>query len=75
MAPNATAMDYRVCTESVRRTVLQLAGQRRTKVLAAGPTFSMTRICTDDANLLITCSAPDRKQVITQTAPNRADCM
>jgi hypothetical protein len=72
--PVVTPMSYPECTANVRSMVLTLAGQRRTRVIVAGPAFSITRICTDDASLLVTCSAPDGRMVITRSPPNPADC-
>jgi hypothetical protein len=72
--PVVTPMSYEQCTANVRSMVLTLAGQRRTRFIAAGPAFSITRICTDDASLLVTCSAPDRHMVVATSPPNPADC-
>jgi hypothetical protein len=71
-APSAVSsdtrpMDFASCNAVVRSLILTLAGTGRTRVIVASPMLTLTRICTDDGSVLVTCSAPDRRMVRTSS--------
>ena len=64
---SAVAMPMSQCLATVESTVRSLAvGWKDVRRIVNSPETSMTKICTMDGSVIITCSAPDAKMVTTR---------
>lgn len=64
---SAVSMPMSQCLATVESTVRSLAvGWKDVRRIVNSPETSMTKICTVDGSVIITCSAPDAKMVTTR---------
>lgn len=63
------AMNFAQCKRAVGQTILKLgpAAIINTRFIVSSPTISMTRICTTQGSLLITCNSLDSTMVTTHS--------
>lgn len=62
----STPMGFRSCVASID-IVARQAGDRPT-VVVDSPIMKVVRFSTADGSLLVTCSAPDRKRILTESS-------
>lgn len=60
------AMDFSACTKMMQNQVLE-HGVARTRVIVNTDILKSLRICTAEGSVLMTCSHPDRKMVLTKS--------
>jgi hypothetical protein len=65
-------MPFNQCNAQVADMLLTVAGKARTQLLVRSPELTMTRICTSDGSVLLTCNAGDQNMVITRSPPSGA---
>ena len=68
------SMSFAACQQALRQTI-QTTGVRPWDVVRIIDTdgYSVTRVCTSDGSILITCNGPDRKMAVTKS-PYRDGC-
>jgi hypothetical protein len=69
VSSSSQPMSFEQCKQAVGRTVLALgpAAIQNTRFLVSSTIVTVTRICTVEGSVLITCSAPDGTMVTTQS--------
>lgn len=71
-APDAsstsTSMSFSQCTATVQSTIRSLgANWKDVHQVVSSPEMTMTKICTNDGSVTLTCSAPDSKLITTRS--------